>query len=287
MKYILARAIEHFTEDSPNEVSLAMVAGGDINDAYRVNYEGRVLFAKSNSASRYRGMFAAEAKGLELLSESPLLVPEVIGVYQENDTSVLLLEWINSGTRTDQFWFEFGAKLAQMHRMTNAHFGLNEYNYMARFKQSNTLTDSWDEFFFSQRIEPQLKMAMTQNLLSPEDLKRAESICQKANEFFVQEAPSLLHGDLWKGNFICNANSEAVLVDPAVYYGHRLMDLGMTRLFGGFHDLFYEGYESVYVLPYQWKASADIANLYPLLVHVNLFGGGYIEQVRTILKAFD
>jgi fructosamine-3-kinase len=117
------------------------------------------------------------------------------------------------------------------------------------------------------------------------EMKNAELLCGKLNQLFPREHPSLLHGDLWSGNFMCSAKGPAIF-DPAVYCGHREMDLGMTKLFGGFDNEFYEAYNHTYPLEKDWQKRVPLAQLYPLLVHAILFGGGYASNAANIIRSF-
>jgi len=131
-----------------------------------------------------------------------------------------------------------------------------------------------------------VKMARDHGNAGSDTVRAFDRFYRKLDEIFPVEAPSLIHGDLWNGNYMVNENGEAVIIDPAVYYGHREMDLGMSKLFGGFSAGFYEAYNQQYPLEKDWKERLDYCNLYPLMVHVNLFGGGYLNSVKSILRNF-
>ena len=131
------------------------------------------------------------------------------------------------------------------------------------------------------------KLAKEKQLLHPKHLAAFEWLEGKLNIIFNQEKPSLLHGDLWSGNYMCNTSSRPVLIDPAVYFGHRSMDLAMTSLFGGFDKHFYDAYHYHFPFPPGYTEQWEVCNLYPLLIHLNLFGAGYLAQVENILKKFS
>lgn len=296
------------------------VGGGCINDSHRIDTSAGKFFVKYNNTSRYPGMFEAEAKGLKILKDSNTVnVPQVIGHSEAGLYSMLFLEFINSGTGLDDFWQDFGYNLAKMHQTTNtarknagtttaadgiapggdgfdetsgnhelAHigFGLDHNNYIGSLPQSNKWHAKWIDFFVNERIEAQLKLAVDSGKAGVELVRMFQKMYKHLSDFFPEEPPALLHGDLWSGNYMVGSNGRAVIIDPAVYYGHRYIDLGMTQLFGGFSPPFYEAYNDAYTLEASWKKSMDIANLYPLMVHVNLFGGGYQSSVKSILKRF-
>lgn len=265
------------------------IGGGCINDAHRVDTHSGRYFVKYNHARRYPGMFEVEAKGLQILREvDAVYVPEVIGHDAAQDISVLVLEFIDENTRQSDFWEAFGEGLARLHQ--NQHqegkFGLDHDNYIGSLTQQNRYHDSWPEFFVNERINPQLKMARDQGKAGQEMVQLFDKMATRIPDFFPEEPPALIHGDLWSGNYMVGNQGQAVIIDPAVYYGHRYMDLAMSKLFGGFNAPFYEAYNNAYPLEPSWQQSMDIANLYPLMVHVNLFGGGYAGSVKSILRKF-
>ncbi len=281
---------QHFGH--PIEVTRTVaVGGGCINDAHRIETSEGFFFVKYNSASRYPGMFVAEARGLVLLGNSnTVYVPQVIGYGEEGDNSVLVLEFIDPAPQRDNFWFHFGSELANLHRIIsengNKGFGLDHDNYIGSLPQKNTWHASWVDFFVAERLEEQLRMAIDRGNAGRELSKMFQKLYRRLSDFFPEEPPALLHGDLWSGNFMIGADGHAAIIDPAVYYGHRYMDLGMSELFGGFSNAFYEAYNETYPLEPSWRKGTEIANLYPLMVHVNLFGGGYLNSVKAVLRRF-
>lgn len=268
-------------------VDASTTSGGSINKAYKLKTNSGIFFVKQNSASRFPEMFAKEVLGLKLLQEkSRFIIPEVIGEFQLDDVSFLVLEHLNQNIPNQKFWFDFGKKLAHLHQQSNSKFGLSFDNYIGSISQTNHHFLSWTEFFENQRLSPLVKLAFDKNLLSKEDLKAFNLLYLKLEEIFPTEKPSLVHGDLWSGNFLCN-NNKPVLIDPAVYYGNREMDLAMTRLFGGFDDDFYHAYQNEFPLEKGWVKRIDICNLYPNLVHLILFGRSYYSSIKNVLNAFS
>ena len=259
------------------------VGGGSINRTAKLQTTNGPYFLKYNSASLYPQMFELEKRGLDLLLQAnEAHIPHVIGFGEKGDHSMLLLEYIESGLPNKSFWEDFGRALAKLHKHSAPKFGLDHNNYIGSLQQSNTEHVTWVDFFVSERLEPQLRLA---NL--PADLvRRFGQLFSKLNEVFPTEPPSLLHGDLWNGNYMTASDGAVVLIDPAVYYGHREMDIGMSKLFGGFSASFYTAYNDVFPMEYGWEGRVDICNLYPLLVHVNLFGGSYLSQVTSILNKY-
>lgn len=259
------------------------LGGGCINHAEWLETNSGEYFIKFNSSRLFPGMFEAEARGLaHLASTDAISVPGVIGVGSSGDNSFLLLEYLSQGSMANGFWEEFGRSLAKMHKHSTKQFGLDHDNYIGSLGQSNTYHDTWTEFFIEERLDPQLQRANLPGAMQDDFNK----LYAKMDSVFPVEPPALVHGDLWSGNYMIGPSGRAVVIDPAVYYGHREMDLGMTRLFGGFDNAFYAAYKEAHPLEPGWEDRLDICNLYPLLVHVNLFGGGYINQVKTILNRF-
>lgn len=263
------------------------VGGGSINDCFRLETSAGRFFLKVNSADRFPSMFEAEADGLKrLVAAGAIRVPEVIAFGEDQNVSYLLLEHIDGGLKSGAFWKEFGIRLAALHRTTANAFGLEFDNYIGSLKQVNTPAADWPSFFIHQRLEPQLRLARDRKRVEAGMAFRFERLFAKLDRLFPVEPAALLHGDLWSGNFLCDADSQPVLIDPAVYCGHREMDIAMTRLFGGFDNGFYDAYNDAWPMERGWEERVDLCNLYPLLVHVNLFGGAYLAQVEAVLRRF-
>ena len=266
------------------------VGGGSINDTYRIESPQFNFFCKLNSAKKYPGLFGKEKNGLEFLrGTNTLRVPGIVwcGIFE--DSQILILEWIEEGLRTEAFWKKFGEGLAKLHssdRDGPKMFGFPENNFMGALPQDNTPSNNWVEFFIERRLRPQIELALKSRLLAQKEVDLFEQLYKKLASFFPTERPAALHGDLWSGNYLCGNNSEPVLIDPAVYYGHRSMDLGMTKLFGGFDQAFYDAYDYHFPLTKNADEQADICNLYPLLIHLNLFGSGYWGSIVSILKRY-
>jgi fructosamine-3-kinase len=268
-------------------ITFSSVGGGSINDAFRFETNCGSYFIKKNSASRFPQMFDKEISGLQLLdSVKEIPVPEVIGSGESGDEAFLALRFIESAGKSKYFWEDFGKRLANLHRHSSTFFGLDHDNFIGSLFQSNRKHDHWADFFREERLEVQVKLARDHGKLCRETINAFEKFYLKIHEIFPNEPPAIIHGDLWGGNFMVNENGEAVIIDPAVYYGHREMDLAMSQLFGGFDSRFYEAYHHQYPLEKGWQQRMDYCNLYPLMVHVNLFGGGYLGSVNSILRKF-
>ncbi len=269
-------------------VSLNMVGvigGGSINDAHRIQTTDGIFFAKTNVADAYPGMFEAEARGLEFLQKySTFEIPVSIATGQEGNTQWILMPHIATTAKKLTYWEDFGRKVAEMHQQTQSTFGLEYDNYLGSLPQLNSPNESWAEFFVHQRLMPQLRMAEDRALANQEMIRYFEKLHKKAASLFPAEPPAALHGDLWTGNFMTNEKGDATIFDPAVYFGHREMDIAMSKLFGGFDKRFYDAYNEMYPLEKGWENRIAVANVYPLMAHVNIFGGSYASQVMGILR---
>lgn len=287
LRQVVLTVLEERLKTRAEIMATRQLGGGDINHALMLDTSSGKFFMKYNSASRYPGMFRSEAEGLELMkSTSTISVPEVIGFGEDGKEAFLLLQYLEPGHRSDKMMEEAGRLLALMHRNSSPDFGLDADNYIGSLPQKNTRYSTWTEFFATCRIEPMLRNARDKGLVDQRILKGFSNLLARLDDLVPSEAPALVHGDLWGGNYLACADGQVYLIDPAVYYGHREMDLSMTRLFGGFPEAFYKGYQSEFPLQPGWLQRTDIYNLYPLLVHVNLFGGGYIASVASIVSRF-
>lgn len=274
--------------DRPFSVkTVTPLSGGSINDAYKIEAGRAYFFAKINDAAKYPGMFEAEKNGLELLAQhSEIKVPEFIALDEAEEKFILILEYVEQGIKSVESYSRFGHLLAEMHRKSNDRFGLGHDNYIGSLKQSNTFHFSWTEFFIEERLSKQLQMAYDEKKIGRTLLNSFDRLHTRLHNLFPVEKPALLHGDLWNGNYMVTADSFPCIFDPAVYYGHREMDIAMSLLFGGFPEEFYRSYNEHFPLEKGWKERMDLCNLYPLLVHVNLFGGGYVREVEMIVRKF-
>jgi len=271
-----------------NEIHFGSVAGGCINETYKIDFSGKQFFSKLNSASKFPHLFEREAQGLKLIAGQKIIkVPEVIDHFEIDHHQILLLEWIEEGERTEGFWKKFGEQLAALHQVSNAFFGLNEDNYMGSIPQSNKPTGFWIDFFIHQRLQPLVQKCLLKKLLSPKHQSQFEKLYNQLPSIFDNEqVPALLHGDLWSGNFMCTKKSEPVLIDTAVYFGHPAVDMAMTTLFGGFNHGFYEAYNYHTALQPNHKEQWEVCNLYPLLIHLILFGSSYLTQIETTINRY-
>jgi protein-ribulosamine 3-kinase len=284
---LLEQILDSIFSNHVKLLSVKNVSGGSINRTLKLITSSGLYFLKLNSASLYPGMFDKEKRGLQLLADTKTIdVPKVIDTGIIEDTQYLLLSFENTGVRKRDFWKTFAENLCSMHDNTSSFYGLDHDNYIGSIKQSNTFSANWVEFFIRERLMPQLSLALQSGLAESSLGDDFEKFIHKLPQLLSSESPSLLHGDLWSGNFLIGEKGEAMIFDPAVYYGHREVDLAFTKLFGGFENEFYDAYEHAHPLLKGYKERLEIYNLYPLLVHLNLFGQGYLGGIKSILNIY-
>ena len=264
------------------------VSGGDISNAHKVETAHARYFVKSSSGSSALAMYEAEAKGLlQLAATNTVAVPKVYTTRRFTGYSYLVMEFVESKRPSKRNLELFGQQLAQLHRaQTDALFGNDHDNFIGSLPQSNRQHIDWATFYAKERLWPQLKMAVKSNLLSDTQLPNTENILNTCQQFFGDVAPSLLHGDLWGGNYLISTDGTPYLIDPAVYVGHSEVDLAMSRLFGGFGNGFYNAYHEIIPPHENQQELNDLYQLYYLLVHLNLFGSSYQGSVLRVLQRY-
>lgn len=266
--------------------SFTPATGGCINNGGIAIFDQEKVFLKWNSANDFPGMFEAEARGLDLLRKGSLKIPFIIGIQQTNKYSYIILEPIYEGASSANYWENLGSGLADIHKLSNDVFGLDHDNYMGSLAQANDPFQNWIEFFIEKRIKPQVALAYNHQRLTNTDLLAAESFYKHLEDILPSEKPSLVHGDLWSGNIMRSETGQPVLIDPAVSFSHREVDLAMTKLFGGFDSKFYKSYHEAFPLVNGFENRIKIYQLYPLLIHLNLFGRSYYNQCHSILSNY-
>lgn len=261
------------------------VGGGDISAAWRLEGENQALFIKTGPASIFE-MFDAEADGLrELATADAVRVPEPVACAIAGDDAFIALEWIEFGQRTAASERSLGERLAVLHRCTAKKFGWHRDNTIGLTPQRNTLSADWGSFFRDHRLAYQLELAESKGF-GGELQAMGRRLCDELPALMsgYEPVPSLLHGDLWGGNWSAT-NGQPVLFDPAVYYGDRETDIAMTNLFGGFGRVFYDAYQSAWPLAEGFEARQRVYQLYHVLNHLNLFGGGYLARALQLMRS--
>lgn len=291
----LNTAIQSLFGSSVKIESSHRASGGDINEAYGLLLsDGSHIFMKSNRGKK-EDFFAAESAGLSAIAQTNTIgTPQVLCIGTEGSGrgyAFLLMEFVKEGKRILDYWTVFGHELAAMHKADTSGFAINgeygflEDNFIGERNQDNTAGHSWISFFRDCRLKPQFQSAAS--YFDREGQKRVERLLGRLEEILVEpEHPSLLHGDLWSGNFITGSDGKAWLIDPAVSVGHAEADLAMTELFGGFSPEFYQAYKEAYPMQPGYGRRRDIYNLYHLLNHLNMFGSAYLPSVRRIVEKY-
>ena len=303
---LIAEALRQAGDDTAI-AERAVVGGGSISQALRLR-TARGEYLLKVGGRGLPGFFAAEARGLELLAAtSTVRVPKVLAAAEAGGWGLeasesppvsslqspaprpgfILLEWLQPPLRADRARAgeQLGTALAALHRATDPSYGLDHDNYIGATPQPNGSMSSWLQFFRERRLGFQAELAQRNGYLHGQRAQRMERLLGRLGEWIddAQVQPSLLHGDLWSGNFIVGPGGAPALIDPAAYYGDREADLAMTRLFGGFPPGFYRAYAAAWPLPPGWQERVDLYNLYHLLNHLNLFGEGYGAEVDATL----
>ncbi len=281
MKELPNTVIDWLREQGWGEVTRAEpLSGGDISMVRRLTLpSGRSAVLKTNPAVP-SDFFACEAEGLAVLRvPGGPRVPEVL----LSAPALLLLEDLHPAPPAADFWPQTGRRLAALHRTPSPLFGFARDNFIGATPQPNPWTQSGHEFFAEHRLRFQGRLAFDAGRLTSADLTRVERLCESLPERVPPQPPALLHGDLWRGNVICGAQGQPALIDPAAHWGWAEAEIGLTVLFGGFPETFYDAYTAAHPLASGWQERLPIYNLYHLLNHLNMFGGGYGAQVRAML----
>ncbi len=261
------------------------LGGGDINEVFTVKTDMGKFVVKINQEQEFPEMFKKEAMGLKQLAEAKVLrVPKVVDNGVEENMGYLLLEHISSSGKAKDFWENFGVKLAQLHKNSQPTFGLNYDNYIGSLPQhNNTTTKDAATFYIEKRLEPQLKLARENDY----KFSGTDSFFKNIEDVIPKEKPALIHGDLWNGNFMTDENGQACLIDPAICFAPREMDIAMMHLFSGFSQDLFKAYNQKFKLEEDWKDRLKIWQLYYLLVHLNLFGDSYYSAVDQIISHYN
>lgn len=263
------------------------ISGGCINNAVKLKTSQDDYFLKWQSGIP-DDMFQKEAEGLKLLSASGAIkIPEVLGYGKIEGKNYLLMDYMESAPPKNDYWKHFGIALADLHRNNTADkYGLDHNNYIGKLPQPNGLNGDWIDFFIQNRLEFQLKLAFQNRMVDNNFIERYRKIYEIIPDLLTVDQPALLHGDMWSGNVMVGSDGLVCLIDPAVYYGHREIELAFTQMFGGFDYGFYDAYQSNYPLEPGFEDRADIYNIYPHMVHVNLFGQSYLNGVERVLRRY-
>jgi protein-ribulosamine 3-kinase len=278
----LQRLINSALGTNQRIAAIRSCSGGCIHQTELITLsDGLELFVKSNRGDETP--FVKEAEGLAAIAQTNTLrTPAVVALGAlKDDEFCLVLEAITASSKPPNFWSDFGGQLAEMHRCARSNqFGWASDNYLGSTVQSNQLSNNWCQFWADQRLGYQIGLAERSGLATAELQRQVYRVIEKLEQLIggTSEPASLLHGDLWSGNYLVGRAGEPVLIDPAAYYGHREAELAMPILFGGFPDDFFDAYDSSWPLAAGWRHRVQIYILYHLLNHLNLFGDSYLSS---------
>lgn len=260
------------------------LSGGDINQVFKVHSSDGNYVIKLNEAHKFPKMFEVEAKSLDmLLKTESFVIPKVLGYGDYKEKTYLLLEYIESD-KSYNFSETFALALAKLHRNQSDYFGLEFNNYIGRLPQHNLpQQENSLDFLINLRLEPQFKLAREKGF----DFNKIDQLYQTLEEIIPKECASLIHGDLWSGNYLITTKGEACIFDPAIAFAPREMDIAMMKLFGGYPKEIFEVYNDIFPLKNNWESRVTLWQLYFILVHVNLFGSSYFNQAKQIINNFS
>lgn len=261
--------------------SIKSLPGGDVNQCFNIETLHNSYFCKTNSSTNREDILQKELLGLKCIGRY-CSTPKIVNCTED----LLILEWVKTGSKTRFFWEKLGKELSDLHKVSSNQFGYEHTNYIGSLNQENNQSDSWSTFYTESRLMPQLKLAVDKGLISALEVPSIDKISKKIQEVCPSDVASLVHGDLWSGNILCDTDSNVFFIDPSISYSHREMDIAMSALFGKFDDKFYNTYDEIYPLEKGWKARLDIYQLYHLLTHLNMFGIGYKNDVLKIVNRY-
>jgi len=263
------------------------VSGGDISSAYLVKTSSEKFFLKVNNNPTALDMFLSEEKALKAIAKTnTIATPKVLACSSFNNSSFLLMEYIEAKSPNSNELELFGNQLAQLHKVTADEFGFNTNNFIGSLHQNNKKHTNWNDFYIEKRLKPQFKLAQSKGLLDSNEIPNTDKMKEVCYRFFANVNPSLLHGDLWSGNYLISSTGKPFLIDPSVYFGHSEIDIAMSKLFGGFGRSFYDSYHSIIPKDEFTDNRIQLYQLYYLLVHLNMFGSSYYSSVKQILQNY-
>lgn len=268
--------------------SIQPLSGGSISSAYILKWDKGAYFLKVNTSKDALEIFTAEKKGLQAIEETATIaVPKVHHADVYANKAFLLMDYVESKSANANEYKALGTHLAKLHLNHKDKFGFTSDNFIGSLPQSNTQHFEWASFYWQERIAPQLKMAKQKKLLNTSEMVSEHTAISVFEELLGKDLkPSILHGDLWAGNYLIATDGTPYLIDPAVYYGHSMVDIAMSKLFGGFGNEFYTAYHEIIPKTNNYNAQIDLYQLYFLLAHLNMFGQSYYGSVASILKRY-
>ncbi|OYU96313.1 MAG: hypothetical protein CFE21_07905 [Bacteroidetes bacterium B1(2017)] len=282
---LLQSAVEKVIGKSPQVYGFHHIGGGEINQTYKVLTDQGIFFVKVHELEQFPKMFEKEMFALKALQKTGTIeVCNPIGICETDTKEFFFLDYIENGPPSENFWSSLGEKLAQLHLVSNRYFGFIEDNYLGTVPQINNRVSNWGQFYIKNRLMPNVRKAAENMFLDQEQIRKFEKYYKLVEVVFPDEAPSMLHGNLWKEHVISGPNGQAILSNPSTYFGHREMDIAMTQMVGNFDPAFYEAYHASYPLEYDWEIRMDFCQMYYSLVNLNNYGIAYLPSVEDKLN---
>ncbi len=280
--------IEHLSNLLESKIeNIQSVSGGDISSAYLVKTSSERFFLKVNNSSVALDMFLSEEKALNTIANTnTIATPRVLACNSFNNNSFLIMEYIEAKSPNSKDLELFGNQLAQLHQVTSTNFGFDSNNFIGSLHQRNQTHTNWNDFYTEERLIPQFDLAKSKSLINSNEIPDKEYLKEKCLPHFKNVTPSLLHGDLWSGNYLISTSGMPYLIDPALYFGHSEVDIAMSKLFGGIGRAFYDSYHNIIPKDEYTEDRIQLYQLYYLLVHLNLFGSSYYSSVKNIMKNY-
>ncbi len=268
--------------------AITAVSGGDIGSAYKITTKNNnQYFAKTSDFKDSTAMLKMEYEGLKHLQEKAQVnIPQIIKVGKSADSAFLVLEWIEQGKKNDNTSQTIADQLVKLHSTEEKYFGLDYDNFIGYLEQINSRDSDWLSFYYKNRIEYQLKLAIDSGRLDSSLIKKIDKMFRLIEQEHPKVKPCLLHGDLWNGNIIFGQGGMPYFIDPAIYYGYREMDYAMMKLFGGFNEDIFDAINDKMPIDKGYKDRLKFYQLYYILVHVNIFGGSYAYTAREIIQYY-
>lgn len=285
LKRIVEKGLTLISKDE-RLIQLFPVSGGDINQAYYVQTEWNEYFVKANPKMKI-DFFEFERKGISIIrNTSTIDVPTVLDCIEVEGVPMLWMEWIE-GEKTKETDKLLGERLAALHLVQVMGYGLEGESYIGYLKEKNKLLDNWIQYYRDVRLNSQLERGRQLGTITLDREKKLMTLMDRLEEWIPKSPkPSLLHGDLWSGNWMSGQEGVPYLIDPAILYGDHEFELAFTELFGGFSNQFYKAYNSVYPHSSEYSDRKELYQLYYLLVHLNMFGESYGGSVDRILRRY-
>ncbi len=261
------------------------IGGGEVNQFYKALTDFGVYFLKVHESNLYPKLFQREHLGLQTIQKTNTIkVNHAIGLCEVNNYDFLVFDYLEPVPPKSDYWSILGLQLANMHKQSSRSFGFVEDNFIGVLPQLNHRNSNWGQFYVKNRLIPNVRRAADLMLIDPPLVQKFEQFFKLVEFAFPEEEPSLVHGNLWKENVLIGTDGSPILSNPSVYYGHREMDIAMTRMVGSFPTAFYKAYNETYPLQDDWEIRLEFSQMYYALVNLNAYGFPYLNEIKQRLN---